>query len=119
MSTIYRLVLLLSFLIPSSFFSQLSDNFSDGDYTNNPTWAGDINKYEVNVSNQLQSNGPTISDTAYLSANTGNLDFNTTIVWEFYVEVLGLDINKMYASVFKGDYDAPRDEESTQILKGI
>ncbi len=87
MSTIYRLVLLLSFLIPSSFFSQLSDNFSDGDYTNNPTWAGDINKYEVNVSNQLQSNGPTISDTAYLSANTGNLDFNTTIVWEFYVEM--------------------------------
>ncbi|MCT4579914.1 MAG: lamin tail domain-containing protein [Flavobacteriales bacterium] len=87
MKPTYRLVLLLSFLIPYSFFSQLSDDFSDGDYTNSPAWNGDLNKYEVNASNQLQSNGPSVSDTAYLSTNTGNLDFNATIVWEFYLEM--------------------------------
>lgn len=39
--------------------------------------------------------------------------------WEFYVDVLGLDIRRMYATVFKGDADAPRDEESIEILKDI
>ncbi|MFZ5424527.1 MAG: alanine--tRNA ligase [Patescibacteria group bacterium] len=40
-------------------------------------------------------------------------------IWEFMVEVLKLDINKMYASVFEGDDDAPRDEESIKIITQI
>jgi len=39
--------------------------------------------------------------------------------YEFLVEVLGLDINRLYASVFAGDDDAPKDEVSVEILKGI
>lgn len=40
-------------------------------------------------------------------------------VYEFLVEVLGLDINKIYATVFAGDEDAPKDETSVEIIKGL
>lgn len=39
--------------------------------------------------------------------------------YQFLVEVLGLDINKMYATVFKGDDSAPKDNESVEIIKKI
>lgn len=85
MKTIYSLVFILGFFIPNLLFSQLSDSFTDGDYTNSPTWSGDVSKYEVNASFELHSNGPAVSDTAYLSTNTGSLDFNSSITWEFYL----------------------------------
>lgn len=40
-------------------------------------------------------------------------------IYEFLVEVLGLDINRIYASVFEGDEYAPKDTESIEILKEI
>ncbi|HXK52410.1 alanine--tRNA ligase [Candidatus Nomurabacteria bacterium] len=39
--------------------------------------------------------------------------------YEFLIEVLGLDPNKIYATVFKGDEDAPKDTEAVEILKRI
>jgi alanyl-tRNA synthetase len=38
---------------------------------------------------------------------------------EFFVEVLDLDINNIYATVYKGDEDIPQDEESIDIWKEI
>ncbi|MFC1755775.1 alanine--tRNA ligase [Patescibacteria group bacterium] len=40
-------------------------------------------------------------------------------LYEFLVKVLGLDINKIYASVFVGDESAPKDEESIEIIKRL
>jgi alanyl-tRNA synthetase len=40
-------------------------------------------------------------------------------VYEFYIEQMGLDINKMYATVFTGDEDAPKDTESIDLIKKI
>ena len=42
-----------------------------------------------------------------------------TWYFEFLVETLGLDIKKMYASIFAGDIDAPKDEESMEVLKRV
>ncbi len=42
-----------------------------------------------------------------------------TWIYEFFVEVLRLDPNRLYATVFKGDAFVPRDEESIEILKRI
>lgn len=42
---------------------------------------------------------------------------NITI--SFLIEELGYDINKMYGSIFSGDEDAPRDEESVRVWKDI
>ena len=39
--------------------------------------------------------------------------------YEFYIEKMGFDPNKMYATVFEGDKYAPRDEQSIEIIKKI
>ncbi len=38
---------------------------------------------------------------------------------EFYIEILGLDIKNIYVSVFSGDKDTPKDEESVRVWKDI
>ena len=51
----------LSLIIPFLYVSlqaQLIDNFSDGDFFNNPTWQGDTNHFIINSNNQLQLNAP-------------------------------------------------------------
>lgn len=56
-------------------FSQISENFSDGDFNTNPSWSGTTGDYIVNASLELQTN-LTVSATSYLSAAHGltNLD---------------------------------------------
>lgn len=51
-------------------FSQFSENFSDGDFTANPTWMGTTADFIVNPSFELQSN-LSVSATSYLSAAHG------------------------------------------------
>lgn len=38
---------------------------------------------------------------------------------EFFIKELGMDINRIYATVFEGDEEIPQDEESIQIWKEI
>ncbi len=38
---------------------------------------------------------------------------------EFFIKELGIDVNKIYASVFTGNKNAPRDEESIKVWKEI
>ncbi|MBN9292619.1 MAG: lamin tail domain-containing protein [Flavobacteriia bacterium] len=46
--------------------SQLIEQFSDGDFTNNPVWAGTTSDFTVNGAGQLQTNASAAS-TSYLS----------------------------------------------------
>ena len=66
--------------------SQVQDNFSDGDFINNPTWTGDASKFEVNTSQQLHLNAPLVSDTAYLSTPNsffGNMEWYLWVKMDF------------------------------------
>lgn len=47
--------------------AQFSDNFNDGDFTNNPAWGGNTADFIVNPSFELQSNNIIASSTFYLS----------------------------------------------------
>jgi len=69
--------------LPLMGFSQIVDNFSDGDFTNNPTWVGDNAKFEVNTSNQLHLN-TTGADTSIMC--TANTLLNNT-EWQFWVKL--------------------------------
>ncbi|PIZ06663.1 MAG: hypothetical protein COY57_00780, partial [Flavobacteriales bacterium CG_4_10_14_0_8_um_filter_32_5] len=66
-----------------SVFSQFTDDFSDGDFTNNPTWIGDTNNYIVNASFQMQLNAPAVADVMYATTPSGSIN---NAVWEFYVQ---------------------------------
>ena len=68
---LYTILLLFPFLINA----QLIENFSDGDFTSNPTWVGTIGDFTVNTSYQLQTNAD-VASTSYLS--TPNLLANIT-----------------------------------------
>lgn len=55
--------------------AQVTDDFSDGDFTSNPAWSGDAAKFLVNGSFELQSNGnSSAGDTLALSTANALMD---------------------------------------------
>ena len=78
-------VLFIPFLFLSAFATaQVTDNFTDGDFTANPTWSGDASEFTVNASKQLQLNN-TVAGASYLSAASPTLSLNN-IEWRFYIK---------------------------------
>ena len=75
------IVLLLVLFSEMKINAQITDNFSDGDFTTNPTWTGDAAAYTVNAGFQLQLNG-TISDTSSLSVPS---TYVANAEWDFWV----------------------------------
>jgi len=66
--------ILFAFLF-ASVSAQVVENFSDGDFTNNPSWTGDAAKFIVSGSFELQSNGnPSAGDTLALTTATTLID---------------------------------------------
>ncbi len=62
---------------------QVSENFSDGNYTQNPIWVGDVGKFVIG-GDSLRSNSITVNDTFYLSTASSQA---TQAQWEFYTRV--------------------------------
>jgi uncharacterized protein YkvS len=106
-----RIFLLLSFLLPFFAFSQaVTDDFSDGDFTTNPSWAGSSADFIVNASFQLQLNN-TVAGTSYLSTNfpaTGSLS-NTE--WQFWIRMnfspSANNLGRVYLASDNSDLTAP------------
>jgi len=57
----------LIFLLPIDGFAQLTDNFSDRELSNNPTWIGDDTLFSVTANEELQSQGNSLTETIYLA----------------------------------------------------
>jgi hypothetical protein len=65
-------------------FAQLADDFSDGNFNSNPTWAGDSTAFKINTQNQLQLNSSIASSSGITTAlSVIGID---TIEWDFYIE---------------------------------
>jgi hypothetical protein len=94
-----RLLLIYAaiFLLPFFSFSQIIENFTDGDFTNNPSWSGSLNSWTINNNLQLQSSNTTTNSTYYLS--TASI-FATTTQWEFNVDLNFNTSSANYADVF-------------------
>ncbi|MCB9195873.1 MAG: lamin tail domain-containing protein [Flavobacteriales bacterium] len=63
------------------YFTQVAEDFSDGDFTSNPTWSGDISLFTV-TNGQLQSQSSGAS-TYYLSTPS---TLASDAEWEFYFD---------------------------------
>jgi hypothetical protein len=77
------LSLLVLFSWLGSSHAQFTDNFTDGDFTNNPTWVGGNSDFLINPSFQLQSNNTTANSTFYLSTANSKA---TNAQWDFYCQ---------------------------------
>lgn len=77
--------LLLCFCLCMGSFAgaQITESFSDGDFTNTPSWSGDNGEYIVNAGFQLQLNA-TVADTSYLSFPS---PFISNAEWQFWVRL--------------------------------
>jgi hypothetical protein len=75
-------ILYLVFFIPILGLSQVYDDFSDGDFTSNPSWNGDTQQFIVNDDFQLQLNseGESVSSLATAFAMTGETE------WSFWIK---------------------------------
>lgn len=80
-SNAMKKTLILLFLLPFSLFAQVIDDFSDGDFTQNPTWSGTVEKYIINNSKQLQLNAEE-AGTAYLSLPIQEYE---SMEWQFWI----------------------------------
>jgi len=79
-----KTLLFLLLLCTKLTFAQLNDNFSDGDFTNNPIWGGNTSLFSINASKQLQTVTSATAQTVYLS--TAN-QYTLNTVWQFYVQM--------------------------------
>jgi len=81
MAIIRLFVLFLLGVLPTILPAQITDNFSDGDFTNSPSWSGDATEYSINTGFQLQLNG--------ISSDTSSLSFASPFLanteWNFWV----------------------------------
>ncbi|MFM7596628.1 MAG: lamin tail domain-containing protein [Flavobacteriales bacterium] len=79
-------------------FSQLSDNFSDGDFTQNPNWQGSSTDFIVNASGELQLNslvaGASQLSTPHLLGNLNNKE------WQIKVRQTFAPSSSNYGKVF-------------------
>jgi|APTNR8051073442_1049403.scaffolds.fasta_scaffold00001_784 hypothetical protein len=75
---------------------QITDDFSDGDFTNNPGWSGDASKFVVQ-SNQLRLMAPAVNDVAYLSTPSTAIN---NASWEFFVQLDFDPSGSNYADVY-------------------
>ncbi len=91
------LLALATFLINAHIKAQLTDNFSDGDFTSNPAWAGSSSDWVVNASGQLQSNNTVANSTFYITTPS---TLATIAQWEFYVNLAFNTSSTNYVDVF-------------------
>ncbi len=75
-------LLIILIFCPGLLFSQLFDDFSDGDFISNPQWAGDTSHFEINSSNKLHLKSAG-ADTSYLSTVNSLVD---SCEWIFIVK---------------------------------
>lgn len=75
-----KTLVLFVLLFPMLLVAQVSDDFSDGDFSENPTWTGTTEKFMVNTSGQLQLND-TAASSAYLITQNAQLSSTEWRCW--------------------------------------
>lgn len=90
-----KIVLTISLFLSTISYAQLTDDFTDGDFTNNPTWSGDAALFTA-VTGELNSQN-TGANTYYLSTpSTTALNAQ----WDFYFNMMFATSGANYVDVY-------------------
>jgi hypothetical protein len=90
-------LLIVSFLFTHCILqAQVIDNFTDGDFSQNPIWSGDVANYVVS-GDSLRSNSSTLNDTLYLSTPSA---IALQGQWEIYVRLNFSTSSTNYVDVY-------------------
>ena len=96
-----RFILTTIFIFTISLaYSQVADNFADGDFTNTPQWTGDDSVFvivPVATNNQLRSNKTIASSSFYLSTPNA---LTNDCQWEFFANLQFNTSGANYVDVF-------------------
>ncbi|SES83537.1 lamin tail domain-containing protein [Hymenobacter actinosclerus] len=90
-------LLLLLLLFSFEAQAQLTDDFADGDFNQNPAWTGDETAFQVNAARQLQSNGPATGTQLQLIAPC---QASTGTSWTFWANLKLATSSGNYADVW-------------------
>ncbi len=78
-----NLSLFFVFFVPVLCFGQVNENFTDGDFTNNPIWTGTTSNFVVNAAYELQSQAKTTSTSFLFTPSVAFEDAS----WECTVKI--------------------------------
>ncbi len=92
-----RSIFLLLLFAPLFLFSQFTDDFSDGNFTENPEWIGDTDRFIVNANQELQLFDEEKSGPAYLVTESEAIE---DAEWEFLVKFNFNPTSSNYANVY-------------------
>lgn len=111
-----KILLMVGIFLNSFAFSQVAEDFNDGEVLHHPQWVGDTGRFVVNNTKQLQSKLHNKSDTSFLATNNQHL-LNTS--WEFYVQI-NVDPStsnqmRIYLAHDKANLDSPGNGYFIQI----
>lgn len=97
-------------MFPLLGWAQVSDDFADGDFTDNPTWMGTDSIYIINNNLQLQLNA-TVGGTAYLSLPIQEFQ---EMEWRFWIREAFSPSGNNYTDVYLCTDNA----DLTQVTQG-
>lgn len=88
--------LLLFSLLIHQLSAQFVDDFTDGDFTSNPAWGGQTDRFSVE-SGQLRLTAPEVEDESYLVTASEEVD---DVIWEFRIRMEFNPSSSNYSRVY-------------------
>ncbi|MEI6172774.1 MAG: lamin tail domain-containing protein [Bacteroidota bacterium] len=95
MKTFFLCIVCCVFIIDTA-RGQVKDDFSDGNFTENPVWTGDIAQFEVNSARQLQLHS-TGTDTSVLVTHNARM---TNTEWSFMIKLAFNTSSNNFARIY-------------------
>ncbi|MDE3182791.1 MAG: lamin tail domain-containing protein [Bacteroidota bacterium] len=108
-----KFLVYLAILLLISLFSQaqLSENFNDGNFIENPSWIGDTPSFVINNSFQLQSNN-SIANSSFALVTENKLC--TATQWEYWMKLAFNPSSANYVDTYLTS-SAPNPADSTNV----
>lgn len=105
-----RRILILLLLLPLALMAQVTDDFADGDFTNDPTWSGTDTIFLINNNLQLQLDA-TVGGVSYLALPIQEFE---NMEWHFWIREAFSPSGNNYSDVYLCSDNA----DLTQVTQG-